>query len=222
MLSEIVDLNIVKYINNCQKINDDKLGQLQKECYKDDIPIIDQETSKFLEFLLTVAKPVKILEIGTAVGFSAILMSKFLGSSGKIVTIDRAPKMIEKAEKNFKEFKVLDKITFLKGDAGEILKELDEKFDFIFMDAGKGQYIQILPDVLRLLNTGGIIFTDDIFQNGNIVKNIEEIPRRQRTIHRRLNQFIKVMTSTKGLRTSIIPLADGILLSYKEEENIIL
>ncbi len=222
MLSHIVDLDIVKYINEHQVIDDDKLGKLQKECYELDIPIIDQETSKFLEFLLSVKKPVSILEIGTAVGFSAILMSKYLCENGQITTIDRAPRMIEKAKKNFEEFQVTNKINFLNGDAGEILKTLEGKFDFIFMDAGKGQYIHILPDVIRLLSKDGIIFTDDIFQNGNIVKDIEEIPKRQRTIHRRMNEYIKVMTSTKGLRTSIIPLADGILLSYKETDNIIL
>ncbi len=215
----IVNPNVVGYINQNQPIENTKLGDLQKQCYEEKVPIIDIETAKFLEFLLTVNKPKRILELGTAVGFSGILMSQYLKEDGLITTIDRNPRMIERALKNFDEFNVNDKIEFLKGDIVDIIKELKEPYDFIFLDSAKGQYINIYEDVLRLLNKGGILFVDDIFQNGNIIKDIMEIEKRQRTIHRRMNEFVQKISNDERMKTSILPLADGVIVSYKVGSN---
>lgn len=211
----IVNEDIVKYMNFHQPISNTKLGALQKECYELSIPIIDIETSKFLEFLLTINRPKKILELGTAVGFSAILMSEYLQDGGTITTIDRNPRMIERALKNFEEFCVTDKINFIEGDIVDVIKTLDDEYDFILLDSAKGQYVNIYEDVLRLLKTGGILFVDDIFQNGNIVKGYFEIEKRQRTIHKRMNEFVSKITTDERIKTSILPVADGVIVSVK-------
>ncbi len=220
-LSKIVDRDIVLYINNVQPICKGKLGDLQKESLDLEIPIIDKETARFLSTLLSIYKPKKILEIGCAVGFSSSLMSEYIGD-GHITTIDRFDVMINKAKANFKKLGVENKITLLEGDAKEILGKLDDKYDMIFLDAAKGQYINIINDCLRLLKKDGIIVADDIFQNGLIVKNIEDIPKRQRTIHRRLNEFIFKMCNNDGLESSLIPIGDGVLLTHKIKENVII
>ncbi len=214
----IVNPEVVKYINTNQPIEDTKLGELQKKCYELAVPIIDIETAKFLEFLLTINRPNRILELGTAVGFSAILMSKYLSEGGKITTIDRNPRMIEKAHKNFREFDVNDKIEFIEGDIVDVIKTLDTPYDFILLDSAKWQYVNIYDDVLRLLNTGGILFVDDIFQNGNIIKDIMNIEKRQRTIHRRMNEFVDKISNEKCMKTAIIPIADGVIVSTKKGE----
>ncbi len=214
----IVNLDVVNYINEHQPIEDSRIGELQKNCYEQDIPIIDIETAKFLEFLLTLKKPKRILELGTAVGFSAILMSQYLQEGGKITTIDRNPRMIERALKNFDDFNVNDKIEFIQGDIVDVIKTLEEPYDFILLDSAKGQYVNIYDDVLRLLNKDAILFVDDIFQNGNIIKDIMEIEKRQRTIHRRMNEFVSKISNEPCMKTSILPLADGVIVSVKKGE----
>ncbi len=214
----IVNKEVVNYINLHQPIETSKLGELQKRCYELDIPIIDIETAKFVEFLLSMKKPKRILELGTAVGFSAILMSQYLQDDGSITTIDRNPRMIEQALNNFNEFNVTDKIDFIQGDIVEVIKTLEEPYDFIFLDSAKGQYVNIYDDVLRLLKKDAILFVDDIFQNGNIIKDIMEIEKRQRTIHRRMNEFVEKISNEPTMKTSILPLADGVIVSVKISE----
>ncbi len=221
-LSQIVNRDIVNYINNVQPMCSGELGKLQKESWEQKIPIIDKETARFLSTLLSIYKPKKILEIGCAVGFSSILMSQYIENDGEITTIDRFDVMINKAKKNFKKLNVEDKITLLEGDAKDVLKNLDEQYDMIFLDAAKGQYINIINSCLNLLKKGGIIIADDIFQNGLIVKDIEDIPKRQRTIYRRLNEFIYKMSNTDGLESTLIPIGDGVLLSHKIKEEVII
>lgn len=195
-----------------------ELGELQRKSYEEGLPIIPKDVVKLLGFVLGIHRPVKILEIGMAVGFSAAFMSGFLPEKGHITTIDRYPLMIEKAKANFKRLGIEDKITILEGDANIVLKNLDEKFDFVFMDAAKGQYINILPDVLRLLRVGGVIMADDILQDGRVAQDYFEIPKRQRTIHKRLNEFLNTITHSNNLRTSILTIGDGVALIEKLKE----
>ncbi len=218
MESNIVKKEIVDYINDLQPFVNGKLGDLQKYAYDVDLPIIDKETASFLSVLLAIKQPEEILEIGCAVGFSAMLMSKFLKENGKVTTIDRYPKMIEKAKKNFSDLGYENKISLIEGDALEVLDILvneNKSYDVIFLDAGKGQYINMLPNILKLLKKGGLLIADDLFQNGNIVKDITEIEKRQRTIHRRMNEFLKTITEDENLQSSIIPIADGVLIAVK-------
>ncbi|MGN1319459.1 MAG: O-methyltransferase [Lachnospirales bacterium] len=211
----LVEKYLEDYVLDMLEYCDGELGKLQKESYELGLPIIPKDVVKLLGFILGIKKPVKILEIGMAVGFSASYMSQFLPPEGHITTIDRYPLMIEKAKANFKRFNLEDKITIIEGDANEVLKNLDDEFDFVFMDAAKGQYINILPDVLRLLKVGGIIMADDILQEGRVAMDYYEIPKRQRTIHKRLNEFLHTITHRADLRTSILTIGDGVALIEK-------
>ena len=159
-------------------------------------------------------RPKKILELGCAIGYSAILMSQFLDDNGTIITIECSKKMIELAKKNFNAAK-LSCINLIEADINNILPKLNEQFDVIFMDAAKGQYIKILPYCVKLLQRGGIIIADDILQSGKIIQNRLDIPRRQRTIHSRMNQFIDEIFSNPNLHSNIFCIADGVIVSQK-------
>lgn len=214
----LVENYLAEYINNIQTNCDGNLGELQKWAYEQGLPIIPKDVVKLLGFVLGLKKPKAILEIGMAVGFSASYMSQYLSEDGYIKTIDRYPLMIERARANFKKFGLEDKITILEGNANDILPTMDEKFDFVFMDAAKGQYITILPEVLRLTKVGGVIMADDILQDGRVAQDYFEIPKRQRTIHKRLNEFLQEITHNEKLRTSILTVGDGVVLIEKLED----
>lgn len=214
----LVENYLAEYINNIQTNCDVNLGELQKWAYEQGLPIIPKDVVKLLGFVLGLKKPKAILEIGMAVGFSASYMSQYLSEDGYIKTIDRYPLMIERARANFKKFGLEDKITILEGNANDILPTMDEKFDFVFMDAAKGQYITILPEVLRLTKVGGVIMADDILQDGRVAQDYFEIPKRQRTIHKRLNEFLQEITHNEKLRTSILTVGDGVALIEKLED----
>ena len=215
----LVENYLAEYINNIQTNCDGNLGKLQKWAYEQGLPIIPKDVVKLLGFVLGLKKPKAILEIGMAVGFSASYMSQYLSEDGYIKTIDRYPLMIERARANFKKFGLEDKITILEGNANDILPTMDEKFDFVFMDAAKGQYITILPEVLRLTKVGGVIMADDILQDGRVAQDYFEIPKRQRTIHKRLNEFLQEITHNEKLRTSILTVGDGVALIENLEDG---
>ena len=145
-------------------------------------------------------------------------MTGFLQEGGHLTTIDRFDVMIKQARENFKRLGVEDKVTILEGNANDILPTLDEQYDFIFMDAAKGQYIQILPDVLRLLKKGGVIIADDILQEGRVAQAYEEVPKRQRTIHKRMNEFLNEITNNPKLKSSILTIGDGVAFIQKIED----
>ncbi len=214
----LVENYLAEYIDKMQPLCKGRLGEIQSEAYKSGLPIIPNEVVKLMGFVLGIRKPTKILEIGTAVGFSAGFMSTFLPKEGSIVTIDRYPMMIEQAKENFKLLGIEDKVTLLEGDANVILPTIEGKFDFAFMDAAKGQYIYMLPHVLRLVGKGGIIMVDDVLQEGRVAKGYTEVPRRQRTIHKRLNEFLKEITHNEKLRTAILSIGDGVALIEKLED----
>lgn len=210
------------YLQNLQPSLQGELALIQQEAIQNNIPIIPNDVVNLLGVLLSIIKPKRILEIGTAVGFSASFMSSYLQEGGKITTIERYLPMIQKAKQNIEKLNLQNVIDILEGDANEILKNLhpkqDEKFDVIFMDAGKGQYINILPDVYRLLKVGGIIITDDVLQDGTVAKDKFEIVKRQRTIHYRLNDFLYEITHNSALKTSILTIGDGVAICHKIKE----
>lgn len=211
----LTDDYLQNYLKEVLPMCDGILGEIQKISYEQDVPIIPNEVVRLLSFILSIKKPKRILEIGAAVGFSSGLMSKFLSVGGKITTIDRFDIMIEQFRENRKKMGLEDKIELIEGNACEVLPRLSEKFDVIFLDAAKGQYIQMLPDCIRLLETGGILIADDVLQNGNIAKKREEIPRRQRTIHTRMRNFLWEITHNDALETSILTIGDGVALCCK-------
>lgn len=213
-----VNEKLLKYIDELQPRCQGELGSLQSQAYAEGLPIISNDVVKLLEFILKVKRPKRILEIGTAVGFSSMLMLSCLNEETQITTIDRYPYMIEHAKENYKKFGVEDKINFIVGQANEVLKKLVEenkKYDFVFMDAAKGQYINFLPYVLSLTEKNGIIMADDVLQNGTVANKREEIPHRQKTIYDRLNEFLYSITHDNRLSTTILTVGDGVALMQK-------
>lgn len=208
--------NLNNFLRTIQPKYDGVLGEIQQTSYDNEVPIVRFETARLITVLLSMQKPKNILEIGTAVGFSASLMSNYLQDGGKITTIDRYDKMISKAKINIKKMGLEDTITIIEGDANEVLPTLNDKYDVIFMDAGKGQYINFLPHCLRLLDTGGLLMIDDVLQGGTVADPIETIEKRQRTIHNRLNDLLYEITHNDALETSIVPIGDGLALCYKK------
>ena len=202
----IVDERIITFINSMDTENSEILETIEQEALAADVPIIRREMQSFLEVLLLMKKPMRVLEVGTAVGFSALLMSDYLPEGGHITTIENYEKRIPIARENFRRAGKEDKITLIEGDATEVLAEMEGTFDFIFMDAAKGQYIHYLPNVLRLLSDGGCLVSDNVMQDGDIIESRFAIERRNRTIHARMREYLYELKHREDLVTSIIPL----------------
>ena len=211
----IVDERIVTFINSMETENSEILEAIESEALSTYVPIIRKEMKSFLKVLLTIQKPMRILEVGTAVGFSALLMSEYAPAGCEITTIENYEKRIPIARNNFKRAGKESQITLLEGDAMEVLPMLDEPYDFIFMDAAKGQYIHYMPEVMRLLKTGGTLVSDNVMQDGNIIESRFAVERRDRTIHSRMREYLYELKHHEELLTSIIPLGDGVAVSVK-------
>ena len=211
----IVDERIVTFINSMETENSKILEAIESEALSTYVPIIRKEMQSFLKVLLTIQKPMRILEVGTAVGFSALLMSEYAPVGCEITTIENYEKRIPIARNNFKRAGKESQITLLEGDAMEVLPTLDEPYDFIFMDAAKGQYIHYMPEVMRLLKTGGTLVSDNVMQDGSIIESRFAVERRDRTIHSRMREYLYELKHHEELLTSIIPLGDGVAVSVK-------
>lgn len=212
----IVDERMVTFIHSLETENSEILETIEQEALDTFVPIIRKEMQSFLKVLLSIQKPLKILEVGTAVGFSAILMSEYVPEECQITTIEKYEKRIPIARENFKRAGKEKQITLLEGDALEILKGLDESFDFIFMDAAKGQYIYYMPEVIRLLKKGGVLVSDNVLQDGDIIESRFAVERRNRTIHSRMREYLYELKHDDRLLTSIIPLGDGVAVSVRQ------
>lgn len=212
----IVDERMVTYINSLDQGHTAFLEELEREARQDHVPIIRREMQSFLKFLLSALKPARILEVGTAVGFSALLMCEYNPVPCQIVTIENYEKRIPIARENFKRAGREAQIRLLAGDAADILKTLDGPFDFIFMDAAKGQYLHFLPEILRLLESGGVLVSDNVLQEGDIIESKYAVERRNRTIYKRMREYLYELKHNDALVTSLIPLGDGVALSTKQ------
>lgn len=217
-MNYVTDDYINNYLRTVQPHYDGVLGEIEKESRDADVPIIPHETARLLSVLLTIKKPRNILEVGTAVGFSAGLMTRYLEEGGKVTTIDRFEVMLKDARVNIKRMGLEDKIEILEGDAGEILPTLTGPYDVIFLDAAKGQYSAFLPHCVRLLPVGGLLIVDDVLQGGSIAKTRFSVPRRQRTIHKRLRNFLWDISHTDVLTSAIVPIGDGLAVCVKTKE----
>ncbi|MCM1049173.1 MAG: O-methyltransferase [Clostridiales bacterium] len=211
----IVNERTAAFINSLEPGNTPLLYEIEKEAKLADVPIIRSETQSFIKFLLALKAPMSILEVGCAIGFSALLMSEYAPKGCKITTIEKYEKRIPVARENFKRAGKENDITLIEGDAADVLEELKGTYDFIFMDAAKGQYINFLPHVLRLLSTGGILLSDNVLQDGNIIQSRYAVTRRNRTIHTRMREYLYELTHHPQLTTAVIPLGDGITVSVK-------
>lgn len=212
----IVDDRMVAFINSFDKGNTPFLNEIEKFAIETEVPIIRKEMQAFLRFWLTMQRPMKILEVGTAIGFSALLMSEYAPQGCKITTIEKYEPRIPIARENFKKADKENDITLLEGDATDILKELEGSFDLIFMDAAKGQYIHFMPDILRLLGENGVLVSDNVLQDGDIIESRYAVVRRNRTIHARMREYLYELTHHPQLETCILPVGDGITLSVKK------
>lgn len=211
----VVDERIRTFINSLDTQNSEILEVIEKEALDTYVPIIRKEMQSFLKVLLKIQKPMSILEVGTAVGFSALLMSEYMPEGGHITTIENYDKRIPIARANFKRAGREDMITLIEGDALEVMKDMEGSYDMIFMDAAKGQYINYFPHVMRLLKNGGLLVSDNVLQDGDVIESRYAIERRNRTIHGRMREYLYELKHNEQLVTSIIPLGDGVALSYK-------
>ena len=213
------------YIHSLDSDLPETLRIIEKEALADEVPIIKKSTQGLLRFLVRSKKPMHILEVGCAVGFSALLMCEYMPKNGHITTIEKVPQRIQKAKENFSFAKKDSQITLLTGDATDILKELvtqKKEYDMIFMDAAKGQYLNFFEDIHKLLSLDGLLVSDNVLQDGDIVESRYAIEKRNRTIHRRMRDYLYLLTHHEELDTVILPMGDGITLStriYKEQPN---
>ena len=212
---EINDERMGIFIDSFEKSLPKELEEIKENAKNDNVPIIRNSTIGLLRFLICSKKPIRILEVGTAVGFSALCMAEFAPKGTTITTIEKYEKRIPVARENFRKAGREKQIILLEGDAAEVLKTLDEPFDFIFMDAAKGQYLHFLPDVLRLLKSGGVLVSDNVLQEGDIIESRYAVERRNRTIYKRMREYLYELKHNNELVTSLIPLGDGVALSTK-------
>ena len=214
----IVDDRMSAFIDSLDKGNTPFLDEIEEYAIKTQVPIIRKSMQSLLKFVLAYAKPMKILEVGTAIGFSALLMSEYAPKGCHITTIEKYEKRIPIARENFKKAGKEDSITLLEGDATDILRELQGEFDIIFMDAAKGQYINFLPDILRLLAHGGLLISDNVLQDGDIIESRFAVTRRNRTIHARMREYLYELKHHPMLETVVLPVGDGVTLSTKVKD----
>ncbi len=211
----VVDERLVTYIDSLDSGNTEILDTIEREALDSYVPIIRKSMQSFLKLFLTMQKPKRILEVGTAVGFSAILMAEYNPYPCEIVTIENYAKRIPIARENFLRAGKEQQITLIEGDATEVLKTLEEPFDMIFMDAAKGQYINFFGDVMRLLKKDGVLISDNVLQDGDIIESHFVVTRRNRTIHKRMREYLYELTHRDDLVTSVMPIGDGITVSVK-------
>ena len=207
------------YINSLDTGNTPFLEELERFALENEVPIIRKEMQSFMKVLLAVKRPMQVLEVGTAVGFSTLLMCEYGQPDMHITTIENYEKRIPIARENFRKAGKEHRITFLTGDAGEILPTLSGRYDLIFMDAAKGQYIHYMPEAVRLLADGGILMSDNVLQDGDIIESRFAVERRNRTIHSRMRDYLYELKHSNVLETSIIPLGDGVALSIKKKKE---
>ena len=215
----IVDERMVTYIRSLERPENPVIEAIEQEALDSFVPIIRKETQSFLKVMMLMNRPARVLEVGTAVGFSAILMSEYLPEGSHITTIENYEKRIPIARNNFKRAGKEEQITLIEGDALEVMKTLGGPYDFIFMDAAKGQYIHYMPETVRLLSDGGILMSDNVLQDGDIIESRFAVERRNRTIHSRMRDYLYELKHSDVLETSIIPLGDGVALSIKKKKE---
>lgn len=210
---------IISYLHSLDCDSDPVLQSMEQDARKQEVPIIRPETRELLKVLIVSSQPKRILEIGTAIGYSAICMSRYMPEDGHITTIENYEPRIREAKMNFRLAGVEQRITLLEGDAMDVLKELEGKFDLIFVDAAKGQYIYYLPEVMRLLASKGLLVSDNVLQDGDILESRYAVEKRNRTIHSRMREYLYALKHDDRLMTAILPVGDGVALSTKLQDD---
>lgn len=212
----MIDERMVTFIDSLDRGNTPFLDEIETYALQNRVPVIRKSMQSLLKFLLALTKPKNILEVGTAIGFSALLMDEYSPAGCHITTIENYQKRIAAARENIKRAGAEDRIILLEGDAAELLKGLEGSYNLIFMDAAKGQYINFLPDVLRLLAPGGLLISDNVLQDGEIIESRFAVTRRNRTIHTRMRDYLYELKHNDCLETVVLPVGDGVTLSTKK------
>lgn len=211
----IIDERLTVFINSLDQENPAYLNELELKARETNVPVIRTETQSLLRTLLAISRPETILEVGTAIGFSALCMSEYAPKGCQITTIEKYEKRIPIARENFRRFGKEDSIRLLEGDAADILPQLEEEYDFIFMDAAKGQYLGWLPKILKLMPAGGMLMSDNVLQDGDVVQSRFAIERRDRTIHSRMREYLYQLKHCPQLETAVLTVGDGVALSTR-------
>lgn len=213
----IIDTAVLSFLRQSQQPLTGRLKALETAVHEAGVPVIPHETVNFFKVLLKMKVPNRILEIGTAVGFSALLMAENTPATTQITTIDRYDVMIEAALANFKKFGMTDRITLKQGDAAEILPTLTDSYDLIFMDSAKAKYVSFLPYCLKRLAPQGVLLIDDVLQGGTVLQPMSEIKHKNHSIHKHLNELFETVFNDPGLDSSLVPLGDGLLMITQAE-----
>ena len=212
----IVDNRITEYLHSLETSRGELLDTIEKKAIEDGVPIIRSETAALLRSLTAALRPENILEIGTAVGYSALKMCQVMPANCHITTIEKYEKRIPEAKENFRKAGEESRITFLEGDADMWLKELKGKqFDLVFMDAAKGQYLNWLPLLLDLMPVGAVLISDNVLQDGDVVQSRFAVQRRNRTIHSRMREYLYELKHMEEFETAVIPIGDGVTISTR-------
>ena len=214
----IVEPRLVEYLNSLETELPEHLAKLEAYAIEHEVPIIRKEAQSLLKFFLELKQPKRILEVGTAIGFSASLLCEYMPKDCRLTTIEKVPMRIVEAEKNLAALKRSQDVTFLTGDAEEVLKNLKEQgnqYDFVFVDAAKAQYMSFLAHILPMLSAGALLITDNVLQEGSIIESKYSITRRDRTIHMRMREYLYELKHNDALTTSIVAVGDGMALSVK-------
>ena len=212
----IVDNRITEYLHSLETSRGELLDTIEKKAIEDGVPIIRSETAALLRSLTAALRPENILEIGTAVGYSALQMCQVMPANCHITTIEKYEKSIPEAKENFRKAGEESRITFLEGDADMWLKELKGKqFDLVFMDAAKGQYLNWLPLLLDLMPVGAVLISDNVLQDGDVVQSRFAVQRRNRTIHSRMREYLYELKHMEEFETAVIPIGDGVTISTR-------
>lgn len=215
----VTDERLASFINSFNTDYDEVITSIRKEAEENRVPVIRREAGEFIKMLIMMNRPKRILEIGSAIGFSAIFMSRFLEDGAHITTIENYQPRIEEAKKNIERAGAQDVITLLEGDALEILLGLSGEYDMVFMDAAKGQYGSFFKDAIRLLREDGILLCDNVLQDGDVLESRFAVTRRNRTIHSRMREYLYELTHDPELETAILNIGDGMSLSIKKGRN---
>ena len=217
----IVNDRIVTYMHSLEKSNGELCDEMEKYAHENFVPIIRKEMESFLRVMVEIKKPKRILEVGTAIGYSAVMMASVMPDDCTITTIENYEKRIPIARANIEKAGMNDRIRLIEGDAMEVIPGLEEKFDFVFMDAAQGQYINFLPHVMEKLQPEAVMISDNVLQEGDIIESRFGIERRNRTIHSRMREYLYQLKNMEEFHTTIVPIGDGITVSvYKEKRKI--
>jgi predicted O-methyltransferase YrrM len=215
----IVNERMTAYIHSLEPQKSEMLCEIEKKALADYVPIIRSETASLLRTLIQLHQPKRILEVGTAIGYSALIMSEVMPVGCTITTIEKYEKRIPQALENFRKAGKSDVIHLLEGDASEILQTLEGSFDFIFMDAAKGQYIHFLPSIMRLLPVGGVLVSDNVLQDGQIIESRYGVTRRNRTIHGRMREYLYTLKHMEQFESSVLTIGDGVAISVRVQSQ---